>query len=91
MTAVGAFAAFIALVGVYGAKAYAVSRRAREIGVRLAVGATPDEPLRSIPLRCCAANRLDLSPFVLLSSSTRRAVPRLAVSLIPAPESLEAP
>jgi predicted permease len=40
-TSVGAFAAFIALVGVYGAKAYAVSRRSREIGVRLAVGATP--------------------------------------------------
>jgi ABC-type antimicrobial peptide transport system permease subunit len=40
-TSVGTFAAFIALVGVYGAKAYAVSRRSREIGVRLAVGATP--------------------------------------------------
>jgi predicted permease len=40
-TGVGMFAAFIALVGVYGAVAYAVSRRSREIGVRLAVGATP--------------------------------------------------
>ncbi|MGE0812444.1 MAG: ABC transporter permease [Vicinamibacterales bacterium] len=40
-TGVGAFAACIALVGVYGAKAYAVSRRAKEIGVRLAVGASP--------------------------------------------------
>ncbi|MEZ5289498.1 MAG: ABC transporter permease [Vicinamibacterales bacterium] len=40
-TVVGAFAACIALVGVYGAKAYAVSRRGKEIGVRLAVGASP--------------------------------------------------
>jgi predicted permease len=40
-TSVGLFAAVIAIVGVYGAKAYAVTRRAREIGVRLAVGASP--------------------------------------------------
>ncbi len=41
VTAVGGFAAVIALLGVYGAKSYAVARRSREIGVRLAVGASP--------------------------------------------------
>ncbi len=41
MTGIGLFAAFIAVVGVYGAKSYAVARRSREIGVRLAVGASP--------------------------------------------------
>jgi len=50
MTAVGAFAALIALIGVYGAKAYAVSRRSREFGVRLAVGASPAS-VRALVLR----------------------------------------
>lgn len=48
MTAVGAFAAFIALVGVYGAKSYAVARRSRDIGVRLAVGASPAQVRREV-------------------------------------------
>ncbi len=48
MTAVGGFAAFIALVGVYGAKSYAVARRSRDIGVRLAVGASPAQVRREV-------------------------------------------
>ncbi|MCC7376192.1 MAG: ABC transporter permease [Verrucomicrobiales bacterium] len=48
--AVGVVAAVIAIIGLYGAKAYSVSRRTREIGLRLALGAKPSD-LRQLILR----------------------------------------
>ncbi|HWA28931.1 MAG TPA: ADOP family duplicated permease [Lacunisphaera sp.] len=48
--AFGGTAMLIAVVGVYGAKSYAVSRRTREIGIRLALGAEA-ERVRNLILR----------------------------------------
>jgi predicted permease len=44
----GLAAAFVAVVGLYGVRSYLVSRRTREFGVRMAIGAAPRDVMRLV-------------------------------------------
>jgi predicted permease len=46
--AFGLVALFMSAIGVYGVKSYIVARRTREIGVRIALGATPRRVVRMV-------------------------------------------
>jgi len=48
VTATGVMGLFMAVIGLYGVVAYAVNRRTREIGIRLAIGATPGRVTRMV-------------------------------------------
>jgi macrolide transport system ATP-binding/permease protein len=48
VTATGIMGLVLAVIGLYGVVAYAVSRRTREIGIRMAIGARPTDVLRMV-------------------------------------------
>ncbi len=48
ITGMGSMGLALALIGLYGLVAYSVSRRTREIGIRVAVGANPHAVLRMV-------------------------------------------
>jgi ABC-type antimicrobial peptide transport system permease subunit len=75
----GVLAMVLATVGLFGASWYAVSRRTREFGVRLAIGAAPSD-LRRLVVR--EGLRLAL-PGVLLGLGAAIALVLLARAMLP--------
>lgn len=82
MTGIGLFAAFIAVVGVYGAKSYAVARRSREIGVRLAVGASPARVRAQILGEALWIGGVGVSVGALLGLGVGQALDSLFVDMV---------
>jgi predicted permease len=73
-TAFGLAAVFLALVGVYGVKAYLVSRRTREIGIRMSLGATPGDVVWLVVREGLATTAVGIGLGLLLAALVGMAV-----------------
>ncbi len=81
--ALGLVALLIATIGVYGVIAYSVSRRFREFGIRLALGATPRHIVRAVVDDGVRLVLIGLLPGVLLASWATRVLEFQLVRLMP--------
>jgi predicted permease len=82
----GLFAALaltLTLVGLYGLIAYRVSQRAQEIGLRMALGATPRQIMREILERGLGLVALGVGLGVIASVISSRALQRLLFGVKP--------
>jgi predicted permease len=57
----GFAAAFVAVIGLYGVRSYLVTRRTREFGVRMAIGASPADVLRLVLRESIATTTVGLA------------------------------
>ena len=81
--AVGALALLIASIGVYGLMAYSVSRRRREIGVRMALGAQASDVGRLVLKEGAILAALGLGLGLLAALAVSRLVRSLLVEVSP--------
>jgi predicted permease len=71
----GVLALVLAVIGLYGAVAYLVARRTREIGVRIALGATPDRVLTLVVGQGLWIAGAGIAAGVVCAALAARAVP----------------
>jgi putative ABC transport system permease protein len=74
LTVFAAIALFLALVGLYGLMAYSVSRRTREVGIRMALGAQRSDVLLLVLERAVLLLALGLASGLVASWFATRAI-----------------
>jgi ABC-type antimicrobial peptide transport system permease subunit len=80
---VGALALLLAALGLYGAVAYGVTRRRRELGIRLALGATAAHIVRLVLGRVAALVAVGLCAGAILSAWASRLIVALLYDVGP--------
>src|SRR6266513_66720 len=81
--AFGAIALILAVVGVYGVKAYAVACRTREIGIRMALGAHKRDVFALIMRQGAMQTALAVSAGLLLSLGAGRVLAKILYDVSP--------
>src|SRR5436190_11758578 len=79
----GALALLLATIGVYGLKAYDVSRRTREIGIRMALGATARDVARMVLTEGARTTVIGLSIGLLLAAGVGKLLSGLLYRVSP--------
>ncbi|HMJ06202.1 MAG TPA: ABC transporter permease [Chthoniobacterales bacterium] len=80
----GGIALLLAVVGVYGVKAYSVARRTREIGIRMALGAQRGDVFRLIMKQGALQTAIALAAGLLISLGAGQVLAQMLYKVSPA-------
>jgi ABC-type antimicrobial peptide transport system permease subunit len=81
VTTTGLMGLLLAVIGLYGVVAYAVSRRTREIGIRMAIGANPGDVLRMVLKQGMVFTAIGLGAGLTMGFFASRAVAGFVVGV----------
>ena len=83
VTCIGLVGLLLAVIGLYGVVAYAVGRRTREIGIRMAIGARPADVLRMVLSQGLAFTLIGIAAGLAIALSVSRFFQDFVVGVSP--------